>query len=314
MSVDTSAHGTCLEWRTMRWIAAAIVIHALALLVLVAVSPRAVKEVRSLAAEASEGATEIAVEVESEERVEWGERVETRETETRARLEEGKRAETRATAEAVGTGTGTGTGETSGGVEVELGVPGTGTGVVPVPPTAGELGIGGRNPFLPRAEEKVPSGADHPAARAMRGTGLAHDRELGLGPEGPAIAALEGATTSSIAPLRGRAIFLVRTGGDGLVSAIDLIDSEGGTGWMDAGRIALERLRGKKLAIPRGASAMNMRIEVRSEMKLPNGERAPVTVRRGEADMPELTIPDISNLGAKPRRVIHARAVGTDVL
>jgi hypothetical protein len=187
--------------------------------------------------------------------------------------------------------------------------------VIPIPFSAAELGVGGRNPFLPRAEEQPPSrGPDHPAARARRGTGLAHDRELGLGPEGPAIAALSDATMSSVAPLRGRALFIVRTDGDGLVSAIDLIDSAGGTGWMDAGRIAFEKLRGKKLAIPRGASAMNMHIEVRSEMKLPNGENAAIGARLGEKNMPEMTIPDVSNIGAKPRRVVHARAVGTDLL
>lgn len=197
------------------------------------------------------------------------------------------------------------------------GAPSGGGIVVPIPLSAAELGIGGaggRNPFLPRAEEKPPErGPEHPAARAMRGTGLAHDRELGLGPEGPAIAALEGATTSSIAPLRGRAHFIVRTGGDGLVSAIDVVDSEGGSGWLDAGKIALEKLRGKKMRIPSGASGMNMHIEVRSEMKLPNGESSPIGGRLGENDMPEMTIPDVSNIGAKPRRVVHARAVGTDV-
>jgi hypothetical protein len=187
--------------------------------------------------------------------------------------------------------------------------------VTPIPFSAAELGIGGQNPFLPRAEEKAPaSGPDHPAARALRGTGLAHDRELGLGPEGPAIAALSDATRTRIAPLRGRAVFVLRAGGDGLVSGIEIIDSDGGSGWADAGRIALEAMRGKKLAVPRGARGMTMRIEVRSDVKLPNGESAPFGVRRGESDMPELTIPDISNIGAKPRRVVHARALGTDLL
>lgn len=192
----------------------------------------------------------------------------------------------------------------------------SGSGIaIPIPYSDAELGIGGPNPFLPRREEKAPTGGpDHPAARAMRGTGLARDRELGLGPEGPAIAALTEATTSSIAPLRGRAMFVVRTGGDGVVSAIDLVDSEGGSGWVDAGRIALERLRGKKLRIPSGATGMNMHIEVRSEMKLPNGENAPFGGRLGENDMPELTIPDVSNIGSKPRRVVHARAAGTELL
>ena len=195
------------------------------------------------------------------------------------------------------------------------GTPGTGDGVVPIPLTASQLGIGRDNPFLPRAEEKVPtSGPNTPAARAMRGTGLVRDRELGLGPEGPAVRALADATSSSIAPLRGRAVFLVRTGGDGLVSAIDVVDSEGGSGWLDAGRIALEALRGKKLNVPRGAAGLSMRIEVRSDMKLPSGENAPVTGRRGNSNMPELTIPDVSDLGSKPRRVVHSRVVSTELL
>ncbi|HSO38033.1 MAG TPA: hypothetical protein VLT33_36145 [Labilithrix sp.] len=194
--------------------------------------------------------------------------------------------------------------------------PATSGGVSAIPFTARELGIGpGNNPFLPRAEEKVPTtGPDTPIARSLRGSGLAHDRELGLGPEGPAISALQDATTASIAPLRGRAHFIVRTGGDGLVLGIDLVDSEGGSGWTDAGRIALENLRGKKFKVPSGARAMNMHIEIKSEMKLPNGQNAPVGGRLGDNDMPELTIPDVSNIGAKPRRVIHARAVGTEVL
>ncbi len=189
-------------------------------------------------------------------------------------------------------------------------------GVSAIPFTARELGIGpGNNPFLPKAEEKVPTtGPDTPIARSLRGTGLAHDRELGLGPEGPALAALQGATTASIAPLRGRAHFIIRTGGDGLVLGIDLVDSEGGTGWGDAGRLALEALRGKKFKVPSGARGMNMHVEVKSEMKLPNGQNAPVGGRLGANDMPELTMPDVSNIGATPRRVIHARAVGTDVL
>ncbi len=194
--------------------------------------------------------------------------------------------------------------------------PAAGGGVSAIPFTAKELGIGaGNNPFLPRAEEKVPTtGPDTPIARSLRGTGLEHDRQLGLGPEGPALTALQGATSSSIAPLRGRAHFIVRTGGDGMVLGIDLVDSEGGSGWVDAGRLALESLRGKRFKIPSGARGMNMHVEVKSEMKLPNGQNAPVGGRLGQNDMPELTMPDVSNIGAQPRRVIHARAVGTEVL
>lgn len=191
-------------------------------------------------------------------------------------------------------------------------------GVAPIPFTPEQLGIGGaggRNPFLPRHEETVPtSGRDAPAARAMRGTGLARDRELGLGPEGPVVSALADATSSSLAPVRGRAVFLVRANGDGLVSGIDVIDSEGGSGWIDAGKIALEKLRGKKLKIPTGAKGMNMRIEVLSEMKVPSGQDSLFGARQGENKMPEMTIPDPADIGAKPRRVVRSHVVSTEAL
>jgi hypothetical protein len=193
-----------------------------------------------------------------------------------------------------------------------------GVGVVPIPFSSAQLGlkgIGAQNPFLPREEEKVPTtGPDHPAARALRGTGLAHDRDIGLGPEGPVVRALSEATPASIAPLRGRALFLVRSGGDGVVSGIELVDFEGGSGWLDVGKIALANLRGKKLVVPRGANGLSMQIEVRSEMKLPNGQNAPVFVQRGDSNMPELTVPDPSNVGVQPRRVVHSRVVSTELL
>jgi hypothetical protein len=292
--------------RAIRWVGAAAIVHlgAIALVLVVGARERAREGPR---AQAEVGAIEVSVEEVVEERAE-------------AKSEEGVAGvSARATARG-GRGTGTGTGRQkeergtgagapeSGGVE-EWRAGGDGSGVVAVPLTAEQLGIGGRNFFLPRAAEKEPAGP-----RIMRGTGLERDRDIGLGPEGPAITALSDATTTSIAPLKGRALFVVRAGGDGLVWAVELLDSEGGSGWRDAGRIALEKLRGKKMRMPVGASALNMRIEVRSEMKLPNGESAPIGGRLGENSMPELTIPDVSNLGAKPRRVVHARGVGTEIL
>lgn len=298
----------------MKWLGAAAAVHV-ALLGALVVAP-----VRRGAPAPTEP-VEVAITLETEEIRAPEHGTETTSTEPRATAPS---PPTRATtaSEHASASSGASSGEPAGAPSGSAGPPGdtprgagsAAGGVVPIPFSAAELGIGGRNPFLPTKEEPPPTGADHPAARAMRGTGLEHDRELGLGPEGPAIAALSDATTSSIAPLRGRALFMVRTGNDGLVASIELLDSEGGAGWGDAGKIALERLRGKKLAIPRGATAMNMRIEVRSEMKLPNGQNAPVGTRLGDNNMPELTIPDLSNVGQKPRRVVHARAAGTDLL
>ncbi|MDB5213288.1 MAG: hypothetical protein JWO86_1215 [Myxococcaceae bacterium] len=342
MADDPREHETCFgartmrgragaaQWRTPAWTAVAAVVHAVALAALMLAPVRRARD--AAAPSPPTEATEITIALENEppgERDRAGER---RDEEARAATASaaGAIAEPRSmTRSATATPATAASGEAATapvgsegratGASAETGGPptassgGTG-GVEAIPFSAAELGIGGTNPFLPRREEKAPAGADHPAARAMRGTGLARDRELGLGPEGPAIKALEGATTSSIAPLRGRAMFVIRTGEDGVVSAIDLVDSEGGPGWADAGRIALESLRGKKIRVPRGATGLNMHIEVRSDMKLPNGEDAPFGARRGENGVPELTMPDISNIGSKPRRVVHARATGTEVL
>ncbi|MDB4942161.1 MAG: hypothetical protein JWP97_1695 [Labilithrix sp.] len=187
----------------------------------------------------------------------------------------------------------------------------------PSPPlTPEQLGLGGigkSNPFLPRRAEPEAS-LDKPRRERLRGTGLEHDTQLGLGPEGPALGALSDGTRMSIAPLEGRAIFLVRSDRDGLVSSIDLLDSAGGTGWLEAGKLAFEALKAKRFRVPTGANGLAMRIEVTSGMKLPNGQDAPVGTRRGAGGMPELTIPDVSNIGAAPRRVVKSRIVSTEAL
>lgn len=339
MPDEGSAHGTCYDARAMAdrsraerlqtpaWIAVATVAHA-ALIASLLLVPIRRERVSPPAAEP----TEIAIVLESEA-TPPGPRADepsgsateaTRRSAASAAATAERGARTGATTAPSGASSAEpATSTSSGGEGSPSGAPGPASsggassgGVSPIPFSAAELGIGpGNNPFLPRAEEKPPeSGPDHPAARALRSTGMARDRELGLGPEGPAMTALSEATRTSIAPLRGRAVFLIRAGGDGVVSSVDVIDSEGGSGWVDAGRIALEALRGKKLKVPSGARGMNMRIEVRSDVKLPNGESAPFGVRQGENKMPEFTIPDVSNIGAKPRRVVHAHAVGTDLL
>ena len=333
---ERSAHGTCFvaptmmgrsrtaHARALAWAGLAMLVHALLLagVALLPVRRGAVGRGAEVPAAAAEVEAEIAISIEegvapeAEPAKAEAEAKASASAKANASASAKASANAKASADANESGAALPVAPAPGGAEGR-GVPGTASSgiVVAVPYSAAELGIGGANPLLPRHEEKMPAaGPDHPAARAMRGTGLARDRELGLGPEGPAITALSEATTSSLAPLRGRAMFVVRTGGDGVVSSIDLIDSDGGSGWLDAGRIALESLRGKKLRIPSGAAGMNMHIEVRSEMKLPNGENAPVGGRLGENNMPELTIPDVSNIGAKPRRVIHARAAGTELL
>lgn len=199
------------------------------------------------------------------------------------------------------------------------GPPAGGGVAVPIPLSASELGLGGSgpNPFAPRSAAAAEPSARPAVEQSLRSALRESDRMRGFGPEGPVLRALSDATSMSLAPFRGRAVFDVHAGSDGEVARVELIEGDSDhAGWMDARRIALQELRGKKLKVPAGATAMVMRIEVVSEWKLPNGASAPGAFggRRGDDGTPELTIPDPSNIGAKPRRVVRTRSVSTQVL
>ena len=148
--------------------------------------------------------------------------------------------------------------------------------------------------------------------------------------------------------MRGRAVFSATSNEHGEVVSIHVLDTEGGRpGWVDAARIALERLKGKKLRVRPGTARTVMKIEATSAWKLPSGRRSghrrdalsrARRERRGEGlaedgDLdpvprvsvqkvelgPGVVVPmpiveidlfrltaDPSNLGAKPRRIIHS--------
>lgn len=192
---------------------------------------------------------------------------------------------------------------------------GSGPGVSLIKPEQLALGgIGANNPFLPKKEEIPPQMTNQKRREPLRGTGMERDVGLGLGPEGPAISAINESTRTSIAPLKGRAMFLVRAGSDGTVSGVEVIDSAGDSGWLDAAKQTLAALKSKKFRVPEGANGLAMRIEVVSDMKLPNGQSSPIEVRPGASKVPELIMPDVSNIGQNPRRVVSSRAVSIEVL
>lgn len=188
-----------------------------------------------------------------------------------------------------------------------------------VPLTTAELGIGEKNPFLPSspaalAANETKEGGERarpPAERALKDALRERDRSLGLTGDGPVLVALKDATSTSLAPANGRAIFTVRADSQGLVLGIDLDQASGGSGWDDARKRALDGLRGKKLAVPSGARGVNVRVEVVSEVSFASGQKkaTELGVRDGA-----IVLPDESNIGTKPTRKIHARALGAEVL
>lgn len=234
----------------------------------------------------------------------------------------------------------------------------TGDGTVTLPGRPPELGLGGagRNPFLPKSEAQVAlAESKRSVDRAMRDPARERETSLGLGPEGPVLTALEEATSRSTAPVRGKAIF-VATADESGVFQIELRDAEGSrAGWDDARTIALAALKGKKLRLPAGATRAVMRIEVKSDWKLPSGHDPHpeitvfhVPVQKGETKesakmtildpIPKVRMVDVqldrntriavpsfgldlfhtnmdpTDIGAKPRRVVHSHLVDSQVM
>jgi hypothetical protein len=159
----------------------------------------------------------------------------------------------------------------------------------------------------------------------------AREKDLGngLGPDGPILTALRDATYGSTAPERGNATFLAVVDGNGLVVDLKLVASKGGEkGWEDARSRAEKALAGVKLSL-RGARGAEVKVEVYSDIRLPSGRRPgdpPVKPtfsleapdQPGALDhgggLPEvkrftLGTFDLADIGAKPRRVVHARTL-----
>jgi len=215
------------------------------------------------------------------------------------------------------------------------------------------LALGGQNTFVtsaargeaangPPAATSSPGAGPPTAAESkrradavLRGTGQARDRELGLGPEGPVLHALGDATMASFAPVKGRAVFRAVTDGTGMIVGIEVLSCDGGRdGWVNAAELAREALKGKKLRLPSAATHAEMRIEIVSEMKMPSGHDPGVDVSVlglpiTKGDGPQSTqvrildplslsflagTADPSDIGAKPRRVVHTRILETKVL
>ncbi|AKV03001.1 hypothetical protein AKJ09_09664 [Labilithrix luteola] len=233
-----------------------------------------------------------------------------------------------------------------------------------------DIGLNGTNPFLARGAlpEQVPqAGSAKPEHRltlaeqtalakrrvqlSLHQAAEAHDRDIGLGPEGPVLAALGDAASATTAPIDGRAVFFARADHTGLVTSVDVLECNGARdGWMQAATYALRVLASKKLRMPSYAQCAEMKIEVTSGWKMPNGHDpgtkvsafgAPLSKRNDRGTTVDIMDPkiqkvhvnrdlvipvpssqitavatngDASNIGAKPRRIVHTRLLGVSML
>jgi hypothetical protein len=99
-----------------------------------------------------------------------------------------------------------------------------------------------------------------------------HDRELGLGPEGPAVAAVLDLVMQSNTSPNTDALLVLRTDGDGQTLQVDVAEASRDTdAWNAIAQSLLKALQGKKLRVPHGSGGVTMQLRVGSRETLPSG-------------------------------------------
>lgn len=207
-----------------------------------------------------------------------------------------------------------------------------GGGALYLPPTAGS-GAGGAG-TAPAGGAAPPADGKSEASRRtenmLRADLAAHDTAIGLGPDGPVIAALEDHARRSVA--NGRATFDVTVDARGLVVSLTAVGaSESHDDWRAVGAQSLAALKGKTL---RRKGPLSMRIEVDARIALPSGadpgvgvDVAGIPLKKGDGPKsakvslggtpfgPGVTLQgDLADIGAKTRRVVHAHVVRVSAL
>lgn len=242
------------------------------------------------------------------------------------------------------------------GSETTLQGPGVTLGGGTTAPAAIGLGLGAPNPFLAREEAPNPASSARAAVHenVLREPARLREQEIGLGPEGPVLQALGRATTTSSAPVHGRAVVLAVADRTGVIVSVEVVDCDGSrSGWTQAADLARATLGGQKLRLPSTAAGAELRIEITSDWKIPSGHDTGTDVtllsletQKGNGkDCTKVAILDVlpkkkllklskdleisvvtvdadaisisgdpANSGAKPRRIVHTRLLAAKML
>lgn len=177
-----------------------------------------------------------------------------------------------------------------------------------------------------------------PRDRSFREALDAHDRELGLGPSGPLVAAAREAGSLPSAPDTGNAIFDVDADASGKVLSASVVSfSTDGSGWTAVAQQLVTLMSPKTLRLPLGAHGIRVRLRISAERSLPSGQRGethagavpddvpgadPVCegsgwLRKCTKGMPlgaTMNTVDVANLGARASRIVRAQILGEQTL
>jgi hypothetical protein len=188
------------------------------------------------------------------------------------------------------------------------------------------LGLGGKNPYLggvpgrpTDASEPLPQRRDNVAPgvdRSMRDAALERDLDLGLGSGGPLIAVAEDIMRSSDAPVDGVAIFEVTIDANGDVVSVRVGDvGDALPKWRQVAKGMLSALRSRPARLRHAGKGVVVTLEVRSRWVLPSGSRAGRPIKDPYVTSAGIMTAvggsfDVSDIGARPSRDVHARVLG----
>jgi hypothetical protein len=195
--------------------------------------------------------------------------------------------------------------------------------------SADQLGLGRRNVFLgafrepdhgaaaPAAEATAPDGTRNVAPGIRKSMQMAldeHDHELGFDVGGAVVGVAESVARPSDTPNDSTAVFEITADANGNVTSVTLVDaSQGRTAWEPVAASIATALRAKRLAM-RGHAGAVITLEVSSRWALPSGARPGGAVSTSGASPTETGVAlggsfDLSDVGARPSRSVHARVL-----
>jgi hypothetical protein len=180
-----------------------------------------------------------------------------------------------------------------------------------------ELALDGKNHFMGRrqapmtpedAEKEARAEGNRQAGGAMRAALHDHDVAMGLGGGGPVVTALEAALRESTAPLESHAILVAVANAAGVVTQVDVESaSDDPASFRAVAEDVLSRLRGQNVRVPAG-HGLSMRLDVVSRVGAPSGGGVGLDPKSAGGHF------DLSDIGARPKRIIHAHVLTEDVL
>jgi hypothetical protein len=120
----------------------------------------------------------------------------------------------------------------------------------------------------------------------------AHDQELGLGPEGPAVAAITSIVRESVSAANTSGLLAIHTDGAGITREVEVLEASGDSAeWQRIAAALRKALAGKKLRIAPGTAGVSLQLRVVSRLELPSGadpglavELFGQTLKKGDGD------------------------------